>query len=99
MQAVAHRLMKPLGREDGDLVGWPVRPLLALDLEAALAGILADDPQLAAEELCGRLDQATGEAPISPDPPYGRVVQPGPQQQARSPSFGSCRQAQPVRTT
>lgn len=56
------------------------RPALGLDLEAALAGLLADDVQLAAENLGGPVDQAAGEALVRPDLANLRMVESGPQQ-------------------
>lgn len=56
------------------------RPALGLDLEAALARILADDVQLTAEHLSGPVDQAAGEALVRPDLPNLRMVESSPQQ-------------------
>lgn len=56
------------------------RPALRLDLEALLARVLADDRQLAAEDLCRLVDQASGEALVRPDLLHTRMVEAGPQQ-------------------
>ncbi|WYB38315.1 hypothetical protein WJ438_28570 [Streptomyces sp. GD-15H] len=56
------------------------RPALGLDPKAVLARILADDVQLAAENLGGPVDQAAGEVLVRPDLPDPRVVESGPQQ-------------------
>jgi hypothetical protein len=55
-------------------------PALGLNLEAALVGILADNLQLAAEDLGGPVDQTAGKALVCPDLPDPGVVEPGPQQ-------------------
>lgn len=45
---------------------------------AALVRVLADDLQVAAENLSGSVDQAAGEALIGPDVLDARLVEPGP---------------------
>lgn len=55
-------------------------PPCGLDLEAALVGVLADDVQLAARDLGGRVDQAVGEALVRPELLDPRVAEPGLQQ-------------------
>ena len=53
-----------------------------LDLEAVLAGVLADDLQVAAEDLRCQVDQAAGEALVGPDLLNAQVSRRVPQQRA-----------------